>query len=40
MAEVRAAGWSERQCVEALGVVEIFVGFNRFLDSFQIAIDF
>lgn len=40
VAEVRAAGWSETQCVEALGVVELFVGFNRFLDSFQVSIDF
>lgn len=37
---VRAAGASEAEIVEALGVMELFAGFNRFLDSLQVDIDF
>lgn len=37
---LRAAGASEAEIVEALGVMELFAGFNRFLDSLQVDIDF
>ncbi len=37
---VHHAGWSDGELVEALGVMELFIGFNRFLDTLQIDIDF
>lgn len=40
LARVRQAGWSDAQIVEAIGVVEIFAGFNRFLDALEVEIDF
>lgn len=40
LARVRQAGWSDAQLVEAIGVVEIFAGFNRFLDALSVEIDF
>lgn len=40
IAALREAGWNERQQVEALGVVELFSGFNKFLDSMQVPVDF
>lgn len=40
IAALREAGWEEGQWVEAIGVVELFSGFNKFLDSMQIEIDF
>ncbi len=39
-AELAQAGWEPRQWVEALGVVELFRGFNTFLDTLDVAIDF
>ncbi len=40
IATVLEAGWNERQWVEALGIMELFIGFNKFLDLMQIDIDF
>jgi uncharacterized peroxidase-related enzyme len=37
---VRQAGASEAEIVEALGVMELFTGFNKFLDSLRVDIDF
>jgi len=37
---LRALGADDAELVEALGVMELFVGFNKFLDSLQIEIDF
>ena len=39
-AAVRAAGASDGEIVEALGVMELFTSFNKFLDSLQVEIDF
>ncbi|NOY45506.1 MAG: peroxidase-related enzyme [Deltaproteobacteria bacterium] len=39
-ATVRAEGASDAEIVEALGVMEVFVAFNRFLDSLQVDVDF
>lgn len=36
---VREAGASDAEIVEALGVVELFVGMNRFVDSLQVDLD-
>jgi uncharacterized peroxidase-related enzyme len=33
-------GASDSEIVEALGVMELFVGFNKFLDTLQVEIDF
>ncbi len=33
-------GYSEAEIVEALGVVELFIGFNRFAKAMRIEIDF
>ena len=38
--ELKSLGVTSAQIVEALGVVELFVGFNKFLDSLQVKIDF
>lgn len=40
IAELRKAGWSESEIVEAQGVMELFTGFNKFLDSLAVDIDF
>jgi uncharacterized peroxidase-related enzyme len=37
---LRTLGVTDAEIVEALGVVELFVGFNRFLDSLQVDIDY
>jgi uncharacterized peroxidase-related enzyme len=37
---LRQAGASDAEIIEALGVMEIFTGFNKFLDSLQVDIDF
>ena len=37
---LRKLGWSEREIVEAQGVMELFTGFNKFLDSLGVDIDF
>ena len=37
--EVRDAGYSDSQIAEAIGVVELFAGFNRFLDSMQVELE-
>lgn len=42
-AEIRAlrgTGVSDAEVVEALGVMELFTAFNKFLDSLQVEIDF
>lgn len=36
---VRATGASEAEIVEAFGVMETFVAFNRFLDAVDVAMD-
>lgn len=40
IAELRQLGWSESEIVEAQGVMELFTGFNKFLDSLAVDIDF
>jgi len=37
---VRDSGASDAEIIEALGVMEIFTAFNKFLDSLRIDIDF
>lgn len=39
-ASLRSAGASNAEIVEALGVMELFTAFNKFLDSLQVEIDF
>tara|TARA_B100000959_G_scaffold285739_1_gene361511 strand:+ start:2864 stop:3394 length:531 start_codon:yes stop_codon:yes gene_type:complete len=38
--KLRELSASEGEIVEALGVMELFTGFNKFLDSLQIDVDF
>lgn len=40
IAELRNLGWSEAEIVEAQGVMELYTGFNKFLDSLSVDIDF
>ncbi len=40
LATVRAEGATDAEIVEALGVMEVFVAFNRFLDALQVDVDF
>ncbi|MEE8574446.1 MAG: peroxidase-related enzyme [Thermodesulfobacteriota bacterium] len=37
---VRAAGGTNAEIVEALGVMEVFTAFNKFLDSLAVELDF
>ena len=37
---MRSAGASNAEIIEALGVMELFTSFNKFLDSLQVDIDF
>ncbi len=37
---VKLAGATEAEIVEALGVMELFTAFNKFLDSLQVEVDF
>lgn len=37
---LRQSGASDAEIVEALGVMEVFTSFNKFLDSLQVDIDF
>jgi uncharacterized peroxidase-related enzyme len=37
---LRQAGAQDAEIVEALGVMEVFTSFNKFLDSLQVEIDF
>ena len=37
---VQKAGTSDAEIIEALGVMELFTSFNKFLDSLQVDIDF
>jgi len=37
---LRDAGATDGEIVEALGVMEVFTSFNKFLDSLQVDIDF
>ena len=39
-AAVQQAGASDAEIIEALGVMELFTSFNKFLDSLQVDIDF
>lgn len=39
-AAVRTSGATDEQIVEALGVMEIFTSFNKFLDALEVEIDF
>jgi uncharacterized peroxidase-related enzyme len=39
-AELRTAGATDAEIVEALGVMEVFASFNRFLDILQVEVDF
>jgi uncharacterized peroxidase-related enzyme len=38
--ELKGLGATDAEIVEALGIMELFVGFNRFLDSLYVDIDF
>lgn len=38
--ELHELGWSESEIVEAQGVMELFTGFNKFLDSLAVDVDF
>jgi uncharacterized peroxidase-related enzyme len=38
-ARVREAGASDAEIIEALGVMELFAGLNRFVDSLQVELD-
>lgn len=38
--ELYKLGWSESEIVEAQGVMEFFTGFNKFLDSLGVDVDF
>ena len=38
--EVKKAGASDAEIIEALGVMELFTAFNKFLDSLQVDVDF
>lgn len=38
--ELRKRGASDSEIVEALGVMELFTAFNKFLDSLNVEIDF
>lgn len=40
IADLRKAGWSDSEIVQAQGVMELFTGFNKFLDSLAVDIDF
>lgn len=37
---VKQAGVSDAEIIEALGVMELFTSFNKFLDALQVEIDF
>lgn len=37
---VKQAGASDEEIIEALGVMELFTSFNKFLDALQVEIDF
>lgn len=37
---VKLVGASDAEVIEALGVMELFTAFNKFLDSLQVGIDF
>jgi uncharacterized peroxidase-related enzyme len=39
-ARLRGAGATDAEIVEALGVMELFTAFNKFLDSLEVAVDF
>lgn len=39
-AALRRAGATDAEIVEALGVMELFTAFNKFLDSLQVEVDF
>lgn len=39
-AALRGTGATDAEIVEALGVMELFTSFNKFLDSLEVAVDF
>ena len=39
-ASLRGAGATDAEIVEALGVMELFTAFNKFLDSLEVELDF
>ena len=39
-AVVKASGATDAEIIEALGVMELFTSFNKFLDALQVEIDF
>lgn len=39
-ATLRGTGATDAEIVEALGVMELFTAFNKFLDSLEVALDF
>jgi len=39
-AALRGTGVTDAEIVEALGVMELFTAFNKFLDSLEVAVDF
>lgn len=39
-AAVRRTGATDAEIIEALGVMELFTAFNKFLDSLQVEVDF
>jgi len=39
-AAVRSSGATDAEIIEALGVMELFTSFNKFLDALQVEIDF
>ncbi len=38
--KLRGVGATDNEIVEALGVMEIFTSFNKFIDALEIALDF
>ena len=38
--EVKKAGAADAEIIEALGVMELFTSFNKFLDALQVEVDF
>jgi alkylhydroperoxidase family enzyme len=39
-AALHRVGTTDAEIIEALGVMEVFTAFNKFLDSLQVEIDF
>jgi len=39
-AALRLTGATDAEIIEALGVMELFTAFNKFLDALQVEVDF